>query len=163
MEVSRRRFTKRLASFALISFGGSQLAGCLGGDSGSDSAPPSSGSTSQAPAQSEVAAAPAAATAAVPAQPAQTQTAQNAGPVWQPAPSVEFVEGVPAVVSVRQFVRDPDNDPLIIALKSGQLLPGITFNPNNATLAYDGRPLGAKPNAPVMVTGITFSADDQKP
>src|SRR5262245_20652407 len=92
-----------------------------------------------------------------------SQQAANSGPVWQPQPTIEFVEGVPAVVSVRQFVQDSDQDPLIITLKSGTLLPGITWDPNNYTITYDGRPLGAQPDAPVVVSGLTFSADDQKP
>jgi hypothetical protein len=41
-------------------------------------------------------------------------------------------------------------------------LPGITWNPTTAVIEYDGRPLGAKPGAPVVVTGITFSADDRR-
>lgn len=85
----------------------------------------------------------------------------NAAPVWQPEPAIDFVEGVPAVVSIRNFVNDPDGAALLITLNSGALLPGITWNPNDATLAYDGRPLGAKADVPVVVTGITFAADDR--
>ncbi len=86
----------------------------------------------------------------------------NAAPVWQPSPAIEFVEGVPAVVPISSFVNDPDGAALVITLNSGTLLPGITWNPNNATLAYDGRPLGAKPDAPVVLTGVTFAADDRR-
>ena len=91
---------------------------------------------------------------------APTQPAGNGTPVWQASPAIEFVEGIPATVSVRQFVQDPDQDPLVIQLKTGAFLPGITWNPSNATIAYDGRPLGAKPQEPVVLSGITFSADD---
>jgi hypothetical protein len=63
---------------------------------------------------------------------------------------------------VRQFVQDPNNDPLVITLKLGTLIPGLTWNPNNSTIAYDGRPLGAKAEAPVVVSGIVFTADDRK-
>jgi hypothetical protein len=87
----------------------------------------------------------------------------DGSPVWQPSPTIEFVEGVPAVVSVRQFVQAPDSDPLVIALQSGTLIPGLTWNPTAYTIAYDGRPLGAKPDAPVIVTGLTFTADDGRP
>jgi hypothetical protein len=72
------------------------------------------------------------------------------------------VEGVPAVVSIRNFVRDPDSDPLVITLKSGALLAGLTWNPKNYTIAYDGLPMGAEPDAPIVTTFI-FSADDGKP
>jgi hypothetical protein len=82
--------------------------------------------------------------------------------VWQASPTIEFVEGIPATVSVSQFVQDPDQDPLVIQLRTGALIPGITWNPSNATIAYDGRPLGAKPQDPVVLSGITFSADDGK-
>jgi hypothetical protein len=86
----------------------------------------------------------------------------DSAPMWQPAPTIEFVEGVPAVVSVRAFVRDPDSDPLVITLKSGALIPGITWNPTDYTIAYDGRPLGATDSAPVVVSGISFEADDRR-
>jgi hypothetical protein len=66
------------------------------------------------------------------------------------------------MVSVRQFVNDADRDALTIKQESGALLPGITWDPSRAILAYDGRPLGAKPGAPVVVTGLTFSAEDGK-
>ena len=60
------------------------------------------------------------------------------------------------------FVRDPDSDPLVITLKSGAHLAGVTWNPRNYTIAYDGLPVGAKPGAPIFTTFI-FSADDGKP
>lgn len=156
MLASRRCFLKHFVSVIPMALGGTHLAGCLG-ESNSESSPmpgpgTQSGSTPTAPT--------AATTQPTPSTPSQTSA--NSGPVWQSSPTIEFVEGVPAVVSVRDFVEDPDKDPVVIALKSGALLPGITWNPSNATIAYDGRPLGAKPNAAVVVTGITFSADDQK-
>ena len=87
----------------------------------------------------------------------------NRPPVWQPELIIQFVEGFPAVVSVRDFVRDPDSDPLVIALKSGELVPGLTWNPTDYTIAYDGRPLGAQDDAPIVITGLVFTADDGKP
>jgi hypothetical protein len=157
MEPSRRFFLKRLMGAMAMTLAGTQLVGCLG--NGSDSSQASGGevqsSASSAPADAPV-------TPASPAPSAPSQMAANSAPVWQPAPTIEFVEGVPTVIDVRQFVLDPDKDPLIITLKSGTLLPGITWNPNTYAIAYDGRPLGAKPDAPVVLTGITFSADDQQ-
>jgi hypothetical protein len=41
-------------------------------------------------------------------------------------------------------------------------LAGVTWNPRNYTIAYDGLPVGAKPGAPIFTTFI-FSADDGKP
>jgi len=154
MPNSRRYFLKQLAGVASVLVGGTQLVGCLG-----DSDPPPSAAIDPAT-QSSSPTATAPTTASMPAPSATSQAAVNSGPVWQPSPTIEFVEGVPATVSVRDFVQDPDQEPLVIALKSGALLPGITWNPNNAMIAYDGRPLGAKDDAPVVVTGITFSADD---
>jgi len=156
MPNSRRYFLKQLAGVASVLVGGTQLVGCLG-----DSDPPPSAAIDPAT-QSSSPTATAPTTASMPAPSATSQAAVNSGPVWQPSPTIEFVEGVPATVSVRDFVQDPDQEPLVIALKSGALLPGITWNPNNAMIAYDGRPLGAKDDAPVVVTGITFSADDGK-
>ena len=57
------------------------------------------------------------------------------------------------------FVRDPDSDPLVITLKSGALSAGLTWNPMNYTITYDGLPVGAKADAP-MFTTVIFSADD---
>lgn len=156
MRITRRAFLKRLASVASGLGGGTVLAGCLGesGSAASDSPAATAAPTVQS--NTTAGAAPA-------MQAAPTVQAQNAGPVWQPAPTIEFVDGVPSKVSVKQFVQDANNDPLIISLQSGALIPGITWNPNTAMIEYDGRPLGAKPDAPTVVTGITFVADDGKP
>lgn len=149
---ARRSFLKQLAGLAPVLLAGTQFAGCL---SDSDEQQPKvSGSVTQTTAPT------ASTTPTTPAEP--SQQAANSGPVWQTTPTIEFVEGVPAVVSVREFVQDPDQDPLVITLKSGTLLPGITWDPNKYTITYDGRPLGAKPDAPVVVSGVTFSADDRK-
>lgn len=163
MESSRRHFLKQLASVVSVLVGGTQLAGCLG----------ESGSQQESLAQPEVQAnpAPTNTASAMPvtqaaadgsSKDAPVQTSANASPVWQSSPSIDFVEGVPATVSIRAFVTDPDSDPLVISLNSGALPPGMTWNPNTATLAYDGRPLGARENAPVQVSGLTFVADDQR-
>jgi hypothetical protein len=168
MHVSRRFFLKQLAAVASL-LGGTQLAGCLGGGSSEsaqaappDAAPQAAAAAPAAPAAppSQGSAPPAPSNPPAPSQPSTTP--MNSGPVWQSAPTIEFVEGVPAVVSVREFVRDPDSDPLVIALKSGALIPGIVWDPTKATISYDGRPLGAQPDTPVVVTGITFTADDGK-
>ena len=162
MQTSRRLFLRQIAGVMSVTLGGTQLAGCLGGgDSGESTSQPAGVSQVAAPASSSAAAA-SGASPAPSAPSAPTQQPLNSGPVWQPAPTIEFVEGIPSVDSVRQFVQDPDQDPLVIQLQSGSLLPGITWNPNNATIGYDGRPLGAQPNQPVMVSGVTFTADDGK-
>ena len=64
---------------------------------------------------------------------------------------------------MREFVQDPDSDPLVIALTSGELLPGLAWNPTDYTIVYDGRPMGAQDGAPIEVTGIIFDADNGKP
>jgi hypothetical protein len=145
MQTTRRLFLKQLAGAVSILLGGTQLVGCLG-----------EFDTQQPEMQSDQAAPQAT------AQSAPSQMAANAAPVWQTSPTIDFVEGVPSMVSIRSFVNDPDGGQLAITLNSGMLLPGITWNPDTATLAYDGRPLGAKPETPVNLTGITFAADDRK-
>jgi hypothetical protein len=153
LRIARRSFLKRLAGAAAALLGGTQLLGCLADDSQQPATPnPTTQPASPTPS--------APTTQPTPAAPSQTTL--NSAPVWQSSPTIEFVEGVAAAISVRQFVRDPDRDTFAITLKSGKLLPGITWNPNTAVLAYDGRPLGAKPGAPVVLTGITFAADDRK-
>ena len=148
MEIARRSFLGQLASAAWVLLGGTQLTGCLG-DSDSQSSAAAPGPVPQTGFATPT-------TSPSPPQPL------NSGPVWQSSPTIEFIEGIPSSISVRQFVQDPDQDPLVITLTSGKLLPGITWNPNTAVLAYDGRPLGAKPNEPVVLTGLTFTADDRK-
>jgi uncharacterized iron-regulated membrane protein len=154
MRIARRSFLKGLIGIVSVLFGGSQLSGCLGQSDAQQPATPNPATQPSSPAPT------APTTGPTPAAP--THAALNSAPVWQSSPRIEFVEGVPAVISVRQFVRDADLDPVVITLRSGKLLPGIIWDPNKFTIAYDGRPLGAKPNAPVVVTGITFSADDRK-
>ena len=152
MRTTRRSFLTQLAAALSALLGVTPLSGCLPDNDTQESA------TSEQPTQSSPPAAP----ATEPPPATSTREPLNTGPVWQPSPTIEFVEGVPAVVSVRDFVQDPDRDPLVITMKSGRLLPGITWNPSNATIGYDGRPLGAKPGKPVVVPGVTFSADDRK-
>jgi hypothetical protein len=158
MQKPRRYFLKQFAGFVSLLLGGTQITGCLGE---SDTQGPV---TSQPSVQSGSAETSSQATQAVsfgsePVVPSQGPA--NAGPVWQASPTIDFVEGVPAVVSIRNFVNDSDGGTLVVTLNSGTLLPGITWNPNDATLSYDGRPLGATPQAPVVLTGVTFAADDQ--
>lgn len=162
MQSSRRVFLRHIAGLLSVVIGGAPLVGCLGETW-------SGVSTSQQPVPPEATSSGFSSdTAASSGQPAPSapsapnQQPLNASPVWQPSPTIEFVEGVPSVVSVRQFVQDPNQDPLVIQLKSGSLIPGITWNPSDATIAYDGRPLGAKPDQAVVVSGLTFSADDNK-
>lgn len=154
---SRRAFLK-----LILLVGGAQLSGCLGGSGSNQPASPqpvTRGTVGEGTPPTTMAAAPAAAQATpVPAAP--VPQVQNTGPVWDAAPTIQLVEGVPAVISVRQFVRDPELDPLVIQLRSGTLLPGIVWNPTDGTIVYDGRPLGARPEQPVVVSGVTFSADD---
>jgi len=152
MRHSRRCFLKRLTGVISMLMGATQLVGCLGE---SDSQPPA---TSQPP--TEPAPAAAMPPAAQPTPPPQASSSSS-GPVWVSEPTIELVEGVPSAVAVSQFVSS-DSPRLVITLQSGTLLPGITWNPSNATLAYDGRPLGAKPYTPIVLTGLVFSADDRK-
>ena len=159
MLASRRLFLRQFVSLPSLLIGGTHLAGCLG-ESNSTPSTTQQPMTPGAGPQADASASTPSMTQSAPGTPSSQPL--NSGPVWQPSPTIEFVEGVPSVVSVKQFVRDPDQDPLVIQLKSGTLLPGITWNPNTATIAYDGRPLGAKPDQPVVVSGITFSADDGK-
>ena len=152
---SRRSFLKQLGGVVSALVGGTGLSGCLGEDDAQSS---SATTRTQSAAQS----APIPLTSPPPPDAPPAVPADNS-PVWQPSPSIEFVEGVPGTVSVRDFVSDPDSDPLVITLNSGTLLPGLTWNPTNYTIAYDGRPLGAKDDAPIVVTGLTFTADDGRP
>ena len=152
---SRRAFLKKLANVVALGLGTAHLADCLGG-SGSDAA----STTIDATARGSRSSATLFASTAEDALTVPMQTATNDGPMWQGSPTIEFVEGVPGVVSVRQFVQGPDNNPIAIQLRSGDLPLGMTWNFANATIEYDGRSLGAKPDAPVIVTGVTFSADD---
>lgn len=160
MQNSRRCFLNQLAGVVGVLLGGSQLSGCLG-ESNTQPSTPSEPAVQSGAADSDLPIAQSMRAAeGNPAAPSQMSA--NAPPVWQPSPAIEFVEGVPAVVPIRNFVSDPDSAALVITLSSGTLLPGITWNPNDATLAYDGRPLGARPDAPVVLTGITFAADDRR-
>lgn len=158
---SRRSFLKLLALF-----GGAQLAGCLGNSDSEQAANPqvSEQATGVQPIASPNAttSTQSVALAKPDAHTGPAQQPQNTGPVWDPAPSIQFVEGVPTVISVRQFVQDPQNDPLVIQLRSGVLSPGMTWNPNDGTIAYDGRLYGATPDRPISLIGVTFSADDRK-
>jgi hypothetical protein len=156
---SRRSFLKHLASVMSVLMVGTGLSGCLGEDDGSQASPATTRT-----AQSSSPPRPISADPTILAPPAGPPAAPpNSAPVWRAETTIEFVEGVPAVVSVRAFVQDPDADPLVITLKSGALLPGLTWNPTDYTIGYDGRPLGAKDDAPIVVTGLTFSADDGRP
>src|SRR5262245_57930191 len=159
MPTSRRFFLKQLAGVISAVLGGIQLSGCLlDGSDQSASAPPAT----QADSATTAATAPAAQPSPTPPAATPASASVNSAPVWQPSPTIEFVEGVPAVVSVRDFVQDPNKDELVIAMTSGALIPGVMWNPTNATISYDGRPLGAKPDEPVVVSGIVFTADDKK-
>jgi|SRR5262252_2802817 len=165
MRTRRRSFLKQVAGVASVALGGTQLSGCLGGASKQETTaalPNQSGAAGSDSAATTIAPAAQSAPTAPSTGSTPTATPANAGPVWTTAPTIAFVEGVPKVVSVGDFVKDPESDPLTIALRSGTFLPGITWNPTNATIGYDGRPLGAKPGAPVVVTNITFSADDHR-
>lgn len=158
MQTSRRAFLKRLAGVLSVLLGGAQLAGCLGESTSQPgaAAEPSVESTSSETASMAAPPAPA------PAPAQTTEAPATAGPVWQPSPVIDFVEGVPAAIAIRNFVSASDLNSVVITLNSGTLPPGMTWNPNTYSLAYDGRPLGAQPNAPVVLPGITFAADDRR-
>ena len=154
MPIARRAFLKQFALAGSL-VGAGALSGCLG-DSGGGG-----GSNSSAPAATTTAES--SSTGAAASAPAVSVQAQSTGPVWQPDPTIEFVEGVPSKVSVKQFVQDPNNDPLVVSMQSGTLPPGIMWSPNTAMIEYDGRPLGANADVPTVVSGIVFVADDGKP
>ena len=155
MRIARRSFLRVLAGVASVVFGGSQLAGCLGYDSSGKQS--SSRRARALPTRRRRS--PPRARRQITRRP---EARPSSAPVWDTSTTIDFVEGVPAVISVREFVRDPAQDPVVITLKSGKLIPGITWNPNNASLSYDGRPLGAKPGAPMILTDFSFTADDLK-
>jgi hypothetical protein len=153
MHSARRDFLKQFAGALSVLLGGTQLAGCL-----EESDPPPTVASGSPGSDSPMSAAAAA------RQPLPPSVAtQNSGPVWTPAPTIELVEGVPAVVSVRNFVRDPNSDPLVITLTSGTLIPGLSWDPAKATITYDGRAFGATEDAPIVMSGLTFDADNRKP
>ena len=156
---SRRSFLKHAAGVMSALMGGAGLSGCLGEDNSSQAS-----SATTRTAQSSSRPRPLSADPTILAPPAGPPAAPpDSAPVWRAETTIEFVEGVPAAVDLRGFVQDPDSDPLVITLKSGALVPGLTWNPTDYTIAYDGRPLGAKDDAPIVVTGLTFNADDGRP
>ncbi|HMH16563.1 MAG TPA: hypothetical protein VK572_00295 [Burkholderiales bacterium] len=81
----------------------------------------------------------------------------NASPVWQTVPTISFTQGFPASISIANFVTDANGDALAIALNSGTLPPGVTFNTSTKSFVYDG-------NSPVASTsGIVLLANDGRP
>lgn len=160
MQTPRRVFLKRLAGVLSVLLGGAQLGGCLGESTSQPSAAAEPSVESTSAESTAMATPPAPAPASAPAPSAEAPA--STGPVWQPSPVIDFVEGVPATVAIRDFVSAPDLNSLVITLNSGTLPPGITWNPNTYTLSYDGRPLGATLDAPVVVADITFAADDRR-
>lgn len=136
------------------------MAGCLGSD---DSTPTLASAPTPPTVSSDVrhATAPMAPSldATVPL-PTGDARSENTPPVWQANPAIQFVEGVPAVIPIRQFVVDRELDAVVIQLRAGALPPGMTWNPIDATVTYDGRPFGASAGEPLIVGSVTFSADD---
>lgn len=86
-------------------------------------------------------------------------------PVWITLPAVlPFIQGQPDSISLSpQYVSDPDSDPLTFTLESGSLPDGVTFNPVDCTIVYDGSDVGAEIGAPIEASGIAFGADDNAP
>lgn len=69
------------------------------------------------------------------------QTPGEAGaPVWQPVPTLFFVEGVAGSISIAAFVSDPDGDPLTITKNDMALPPGVTYDEAGQRFVYDGTP-----------------------
>ena len=96
MRIARRSFLRVLAGVASVVFGGSQLAGCLGYSSGKQSSSespvsPAGSSTTTTPATQIT-------------DNASSQARPSSAPVWDSSATIDFVEGVPAVISVREFV-----------------------------------------------------------
>lgn len=84
----------------------------------------------------------------------------NRPPVWQAVPTIMFTQGAASSVPVGQYASDPDGDPLTFTIASGTLPAGIIFDGPTSRFFYDGRDLGARAGAPIVISGITVAADD---
>jgi hypothetical protein len=94
---------------------------------------------------------------------------QNREPVWSFGPEgmtlPEAIGGVPQRWNVREFVSDPDGDPITLALFS--ISPelaalGFSFDSQSGDIVYDGTPL---PDAAsdLIQGNVRISADDGRP
>lgn len=63
---------------------------------------------------------------------------QNQDPVWEVVPTISFVQGVPARISIAPYVRDADGDSLTITKNMAALPPGVTYDPATKSFIYDG-------------------------
>lgn len=81
----------------------------------------------------------------------------NTPPVWSQVGNFTAIEGIAEVFPVGQLVTDPENDPLVISLESGQSLlpPGWSFNAGAVQMEYDGA-AGVGTSGPVC----RLAADD---
>lgn len=94
--------------------------------------------------------------AAGPAPGSQTSAA-NLPPVWLPITTIAFTQGVASSVSIASYVSDPNGNALTIAMTSGALPAGVTFDAANKRFVYDGTLL------PGSTSGIVLTANDGQP
>jgi hypothetical protein len=80
--------------------------------------------------------------------------ADNRASEWRTIPSIAFVEGVAASVSVADYVSDPDGDSLRVVRNEIELPPGVTFDAANLRFVYDGTGAAAE------TEGHVLTADD---
>ena len=95
--------------------------------------------------------------AAAPAVGPGANPASNLPPVWQTVPTVSFTQGVASSVSIAAYASDPNGDALTMAMTSGALPLGVTFDASNKRFVYDGtHPVGS-------TNGVVLTASDGKP
>jgi hypothetical protein len=87
----------------------------------------------------------------------RTVVAVNRPPVWQTVPTINFTQGFASSISVSDFVADPDGDALTIAMNSGTLPAGVTYDAASQRFFYDG--VGGVGST----SGNILTADDGKP
>lgn len=85
-------------------------------------------------------------------QPPIVTPAPDDPPVWKAVPTVTFSQGIPGSFPLKNFVSDPNGDPLTIDTTT--LPAGCTFD--GANINYDGVGLVSK-------AAVTATADDGRP
>lgn len=92
-------------------------------------------------------------------------TAPNRAPVWTMPIGIQVIDGQPKRIPIRQFVMDPDGDPLTIAVATpiADLAAewGFSYDQVSNEIVYNGRPTGVAPDSVLEVDlGLRLSADD---
>jgi hypothetical protein len=67
-----------------------------------------------------------------------TTDAAPGEPVWSAVPTIAFVQGVAASISIASYVSDPDGDVLTFMKNGVALPPGVTFDAAGKQFVYDG-------------------------